>query len=217
MKYDERRTRKKRVKGWRTWRCQAEQDLHSAWFQAIDAEEEKVWWRTVKWSFPQFHSLYRCGRTHTAHWRESQEVWMAHNTWKDLNFEIGWLLNCCNHYFSGFPMPQKRKTENNISNLWTLKAFFFAPRRIRKRKFSDFHASTVIFPFFSGQSVTFLHFLSNTSKGSLLRSFHWRARLKTSLEKQCLYSFKMYEPSIAPLKHTVGWKIIYISKTIFFL
>lgn len=81
----------------------------------------------------------RHGRTRAAHCRESQEVWMAHNIWKDLNFEIGWLLNCCNHGFSGFLLPQQRQMKNNISQSLDLESFLCSKRK-RKRTFSDIHA-----------------------------------------------------------------------------
>lgn len=89
---------------------------------------------------------------------------MVHNIWKDLNFEIGWLLNCCNHGFSGFLVPQRREIKNNISQSLDLESFLFLQEEKEKKIFrlSRFNSYFAFFFLFYGQWVTFLHFISDT-------------------------------------------------------
>lgn len=106
-----------------------------------------------KKSFHNFIPVRRHGRIHTAQSRESQEVWMAHNIWKDLNFEMGWLLNCCNHGFSGFLVPQRREMKNNIWQSLDLESFLLFQEEREKKNFRLSRLNSYLAFFFSSCSA----------------------------------------------------------------
>lgn len=120
-----------------------------------------------KKSFPQFHPRPQTWRdAHSRRQRVSGGLNGAQHL-KDLNFEMGWLLNCCNRGFSGFLVPQRREMKNNISQSLDLESFLLFPQEEKgKEKFQTFTLQRLFglffFPPFCGQWVTFLHFHSDT-------------------------------------------------------
>lgn len=112
---------------------------------------------------------------------------MAHNIWKDLNFEMGWLLNCCNHGFSGFLVPQRREMKNNIWQSLDLESFLLFQEEREKKNFRLSRLNSYLAFFF-----LFFFFFPVLLPVSHLRPFSLRHTLeaKVSLpvceEKCCL-------------------------------
>lgn len=174
-------------------------------------KEEKTWRRAVKKAFQNFIPARRHGRTHPARCGESQEVWMAHNIWKDLNFEIGWLLNCCNHGFSGFLVPQRREMKNNISQSLDLESFLFLQEEREKKIFrlSRFNSYLAFFFFSVLRPVSHLppfslwHTLEAKVPLSIVKtSAGWKAYVKISLEEPY---FMFWQKWKSPLAQKQQW------------
>lgn len=110
---------------------------------------------------------------------------------KDLNFEIGWLLNCCNHGFSGFLVPQKRKMKNNVSQSLDLESFLLLQEEKEKNIFrlSRFNSYLAFFSCsVASESPSSIfsqtHFRSKVLSLSVVKtSVGWKACLNISLEE----------------------------------
>lgn len=147
-------------------------------------------------SFPQFLAACRLGKSQTAHCRESQVVRMAHNIWKDRNFEIGWLLNLCNHGFSSFLVRSKKQRRNNIWPFQRPESFLLLKKGKRICRLSRF---------------TYLAFFSSMASESPSFIFPWTYTLeakvpfvcedkqgKASLERNTVL-FQYHERNLNPL------------------
>lgn len=96
----------------------------------------------------------------------SQEVWMAHNNWKDLNLETGW-LNLGNCSFSSCLSPQKKTWKRTFHNLWNLESFLVLKER-REENVQTFMLQRIFALFFLQSSLPSI-FTSPPPPHSLIR------------------------------------------------